>query len=216
MKSQPATTANREHRRSEVLHQLCLQIELSRDKGMTLRQAIRLARKRRHSALGNKGRLSQGGMIRHFYRWRHQRTAAVFVRSYLPMQPVIPLALVDEFLNRLVADRLVRAATVMASLRSDWQMGKSLPGLGTWREYWQRKHGVSALRSVPPAFPVGRSTFYAYLATLSPADYHRRITVALRAQRELERFFSFIESRRNALAAKRRHEPLGAQTPLQT
>lgn len=210
------TFSQRERLRGEVLHQLCLQIEASRADGLTVRRAVQKARRRPRSVLGVRGRLSLGGMTMLYYRWITQRSPKAFTRNYRPRKPVIPPALVEEFLNRLVTDRVVPASAVMASLRADWQMGKSLPGLGTWRDYWRRKHGEDSPRGMPPPFPVSRSTFYAFLATSAPADYQKRIAVALSAQRELSRFLSFIESRRSALALKRRHESLGAQISPQS
>lgn len=208
----------REAARSAFLEQLCRQIEQWRVAGATLSQAIRKARNFRRVRLFKHGRLSRGSLIRLYYAWRENRTPAVFVRNYKAggFKPRIPLALIEEFLNRLTADRVVSAKAVMQSLRSDWKLGRSIPGLGTWPEYWQRLHGEAALRTVPPAFPVSVTTLYSYLSSSTPGAYQKRIASALRAQSELNRFFNFIENQRATITARRGHELLGYVSPQPT
>lgn len=145
-----------------------------------------------------------------YYRWRKNPVPEVFVRRYKPTQPSIPPQLIEEFLNRLAGERIVPASVALASMRADWQMGRPLPGLGTWREYLRKRHGDAASRRVPPPFPFGRASFYWYLGGRDGCDYHRRISQALSAQRELARFLDFIEQRRCALARALRHEPLSS------
>ena len=143
MKSQHPRS-RREDARSLWLHRLCQEIEAHRAEGATVAAAVRLVRRRRQKRLIRRGRLSRSRLTNLFYLWRKSPTPAVFRRNYQGARSEIPLALAEEFLNRLVADRVVPAAAVMASLRSDWRMGKALPGIGTWQDYWRRKHGVAA------------------------------------------------------------------------
>ena len=196
-----------EDERSAFLHLLCQEIADGRAAGMTVWQAVRRARRHRRASLFRHGRLSCSSLLRCYYAWRRERTPEVFLRHYKPGKPRVPVALVLEFLNRLAGERVVSAATAMRSLRSDWQMGVSIPGLGTWRAYVRRTRGESALRATPPAFPCSYHTLCRYLAPKNPEAYGRRAAAALRAQRELNRFLDFIESRRRDLEARTAHEP---------
>jgi hypothetical protein len=149
------------------------------------------------------------------YRWRQNRSPEVFRRNYKPGKPRIPAALVSEFLNRLAGDRVLTAADVMRSLRADWCAGRSIPGLGTWSEYLRRLHGELASGATPPRFPFSNRTLVRYLAAGKPGAWQRRIIAARRAQRELERFYAYIEARRSDLESRRTHEPLGTPFPQQ-
>jgi hypothetical protein len=203
------TAQQREDARCLYLHRLLQQIDLWMIAGATVNQAIGRARRKRRRSMFKNGRLSQSGLINLYYRWRKSPGPESVRRHYAPGPARIPLALVDEFLNRLTSDRVVTASAVMQSLRSDWKLGRSIPGLGTWREYWRRLHGENAQRAVPPAFPASARTFYTYLGSTRADSYQQRINSALRAQRELNRFLGFIETRRAVIAAQRCHEPLG-------
>ena len=177
--------------------------------GLTAKAAIRLAARRQRAKLFRHGHLSRARLTMLLYRWRQNRSPEVFRRHYKPGLPRVPAALVSEFLNRLSADRIVPAATVTQSLRSDWRLGRSLPGLGTWREWMRRLHGESSSRMTPPRFPFANKTLVRYLGGRTPGDWQRRIVAARRAQQELNRFSEFIEARRRDLEARRAHEPLG-------
>ena len=204
----PIPTVNAtESARASFINRLCQEIEASRAEGKTIWQAIRRARRHSRARLFRHGRPSLGSLVRYYYTWRRERTPEVFLRHYKPGKPRVPVALVLEFLNRLAGERVVSAATAMRSLRSDWQMGVSIPGLGTWRAYLLRTRGESALRATPPAFPFSYRTLCRYLAPKNPEAYGRRAAAALRAQRELNRFLDFIESRRRDLEARTAHEP---------
>lgn len=205
------STPQREAARCAFLHHLCGQIEQWRVAGATVKQATTRARKMRRRLLFKYGRLSRSRLTNLYYIWRRQPTAATFLRNYKPgnFRTRVPLALIEEFLNRLAADKVVPAKAVMRSLRSDWRSGKPIPGLGTWQEYCRRRHGDASPRTVAPPFPVSATSFYGFLSTSTPAAYHQRIVSALRAQRELNRFLAFIEARRNEVTVRRRHELLG-------
>jgi hypothetical protein len=122
----------------------------------------------------------------------------------------VPVALLVEFISRMAGERIVPAATAMQTLRADWKMGRSIPGLGSWREWLRHQRGETATRATAPRFPFSRSTLYFSLCGGRPGEYQRRISAALRAQSQLNRFAAYIEARRADLEAQRAHEPLGA------
>ena len=195
--------------RAVCLARICMTIQDLRESGATLHQAIQRVRKRSNRLYFKKGTLSEGALKTHYYRWEKTRLVNVLIRQFKPNEPEIPLALLEEFLNRINADQVVSASVVISTLRADWKMGKALPGLGTWNQYLRLRHGVTALPSMPPRFPFSKSTFYRYLSRCGGSKYQQRITKALRAQQELERFTDFIESQRDFISAARLKEPLG-------
>lgn len=195
--------------RCEFLHRLCEFIETRIREGAPVMAAFRQAAKHQRKRLFKHGSLSPARITSLFYIWRKTRSPEVFRRHYIPGKPRIPLALVLEFLNRLASDRIVPGAAVIHSLRADWRLGRSIPGLGTWRDHLRRLHGESSSRINPPRFPFATKTLIRYLAAGKPGDWQRRIIAALRAQRELARFLEFIEARRTALESRRAHESLG-------
>ena len=206
----PIPTVNAtESARASFINRLCQEIEASRAEGKTVWQAIRRARRHSRARLFRNGRPALGSLVRYYYTWRRERTAEVFLRHYKAGKPRVPVALMLEFLNRLAGERVVSAATAMRSLRSDWQMGATVPGLGTWHDYMRRTRGESVLRATSPAFPFSYRTLCRYLAPKNPEAYGRRGAAALRAQRELNSFLAFIDARRRDLEARTAHEPLG-------
>src|SRR5690242_16853771 len=128
-----------EQARCQFLHRLFEQVEARLSAGITFAEAIRRAGQRRNIRAFKHGKLSRGSLIRLFYSWRKNRSPAAFLLHYKPGKTRIPVALAEEFLSRLAAERVVSAATVMHSLRTDWRLGRSVPGLGTWRDYVRRK-----------------------------------------------------------------------------
>jgi len=204
-----------EDARCAFLHGLCQEIDSLRAAGYTVAAALRRARRRRRVRLFIHGHMSFGALRDHYYRWRKSPSPEVHRRRYRlagGFARRIPIALLVEFLNRMAGVRIVPAATVLQSLRVDWKMGRPLPGLGTWREYRLRTGGEQALRSTAPHFPFSRSALYAALAADVPSEYARRISAALQAQRDLARFYSFVDRQRAALEKRRARESLG--TPI--
>ena len=171
--------------------------------------AIRKAAQRRRHKLFKHGRLSRQRLTVLYYAWRKVHSPEVFRRNYVAGRARIPLALVEEFLNRLLNDRVVPASAVMRSLRSDWSLGRQIPGLGTWKEYVRQHRGTDCERLTPPRFPFSETTLLRSLKGPKPRDYQRRIQSALQAQADLLRFTAFIEGKRNGIVAQRRHEPMG-------
>ena len=200
---------SREDERCNYLAKLFAWIELKISEGLTAKAAIRLAAGHQRTMLFKHGHLSRAHLTVLLYRYRQNRSPEIFRRHYVPGKPRIPLALVLEFLNRLATDRIVTAATVTQSLRAEWRLGRSIPGLGTWNEYLRRLHGESSSRMTPPRFPFSDKTFARCLGVGKSGAWQRRIIAARRAQRELAQFIAFIEARRNALEARRAHEQLG-------
>jgi len=201
----------KETERCAFLHTLCQEIDSLRAAGLTVNAALRQARRHRRTSLFCRGRMSFGALRDHYYQWKKNPVPEAHRRQYSTGRSKrrIPIALLAEFLNRLAGERIVPAAAAMQSLRADWKMGRPLPGLGAWREYVLRVNGEQTLRSTAPRFPLSRSSVYEALASEASGEYARRISSVLKAQREIDRFNSFIEERRAILEERRAHEPLG-------
>jgi len=181
-----------ENERCAFLHGLCQEIDRLRASGLTVKGAVRRVRLRRRMRLFTRGRLSFSALLTHYYTWRKWPSLEAHWRLYRTganPKRRIPIALYIEILNRLAGDRILPAATVVRSMHIDWKAGKSMPGLGTWREYLLRLNGERALPSTPPPFPCSRTSLYQALGGDTSGEYCRRISAALRAQRELARFF---------------------------
>jgi hypothetical protein len=201
-----------EEDRCIFLNELCGKIADRIEMGAPTVATIKRAARRQRKALFKYGRLSWSTLRTFYYAWKRTPSPEVFRRHYLAaghFHKKVPIALLVEFLDRLAGERIVPAATAIQTLRADWKMGRSIPGLGTWREFPRRQHGEAVTRATAPRFPFSKSTLYLQLCCGRPGEYQRRISAALRAQGELNRFTAYIEARRTALEAQRAHEPLG-------
>lgn len=69
----------------------------------------------------------------------------------------LPEAFLREVQRRADANqRSVESA--LKSLRSDWTLGRPVPGYGTWRDWWRRQHPHRSIPAHPPGHPNGWST----------------------------------------------------------
>lgn len=98
--------------------------------------------------------------IRRFYeKWRKSKDWRDLIDNALEHQPLekLPEAFLAEVQSRADAQgRSVEQA--LKSIRTDWTLGKSIPGYGTWREYWMRKYPHRSLPQIAPGHPTGWST----------------------------------------------------------
>ena len=203
--------SDREQERVAFLHSLFLRIQERIANGSTLKSAIAWAARRRRSRLFCRGMLGKSSLVYYYYVWRRNPVPEVFRRHFKAPERRLPFHLVLEWVNRLDGDRIISAAAALRSLRLSWERGESLPGIGTWREFVRRERGQRAAdRTMPPRWPFGKSVFYAYLGDGGRGAWHRRLTAALRAQQELQRFEDFIAARRADLERRIAHEPIGS------
>lgn len=201
--------ADSEAARCRFLDRLCRDIERAIEGGLTAQAAVSKAAGRQRRKLFKHGRLSRSRLTVLFYAWRKSRSPEVFRRNYKPGKARVPLALIEEFLNRLEGGKVVPAAVVMRSLRSDWSLGRSIPGLGTWKDYVRAHHGLDCIRVSAPRFPVSSRTLFRVLEGNRPGEYRRRIQAALAAEAELVRYARLLDAARKRITNLRRHERLG-------
>lgn len=206
--------ADLESQRCEYLHRLCRQIEGMIEAGQPAKTAIGRAARRQNQRLFKHGRLSLGRLTVLFYAWRKSRSPEVFRRNYQPGKPRVPFELIEEFLNRLQADKVVSVSAVIQSLRSDWRMGRSIPGLGTWQQYVRRHKGTDCIRISAPRFPISVRTLFRVLEGQRPGEYRRRIKAALQAEAELVRYARFLEENRQRINRRLRHELIGGREAI--
>lgn len=107
------------------------------------------------------------GMIReNWYKWlRGGRSPKALGLSYSEGKRQVPDALILEWHRRLSAPiggrnlkGIANIAAIFAKLAMDWKSGIEIPGLGTWQDWWSRKHPALPLPPVPPAFPFDERT----------------------------------------------------------
>lgn len=93
-------------------------------------------------------------------RWRAARGdwRALINRAYewRPNEK-LPEAFVRE-VQRRVDDQNRSVESALKRLRTDWTLGKPIPGYGTWRDHWMRQHPHRSLPANPPGHPAGWST----------------------------------------------------------
>ncbi|MCW5549164.1 MAG: hypothetical protein KIT44_09390 [Opitutaceae bacterium] len=213
----PANAAERETARCEFLHQLCCQIHRQIAAGSKAGDAIRAASHRRRKQLFKHGRLSRQRLTVLYYEWRRNPSPKIFFRHYKPGLPRVPAALQEEFINRLLAaPRIVPAAVILRTMRAAWRAGEALPGVGSWRDYDLRRHGSQFVRVQPPRFPYSDASLFRAISGPSGRSYQQRVIAALQGQAAVERYYRFLESRKAAIAHRRRHEPLGTPFRQQT
>lgn len=111
--------------------------------------------------------LTERSLRRYFASWEQNPTPLVFVPKYKSGQVKVPGELITEFIRRATtsgrsSDRCDNMRQAMVSLKQDWFNGVSIPGLGTWREWWTQNHqGISYPKNTPD-FPISERTLYRY------------------------------------------------------
>jgi hypothetical protein len=202
---------DREAGRRQFLHKLFCQIETDVAAGLKLRMAIDRARRHRRCRHIKNGRLSEASMYRLLTLWKRRRSPESLSRQFKGPPRRLPLQLVLEFINRLDSDGTFSAAFALRSMRTSWERGESLPGVGTWRDYARRQWGGrGAKRMQPPRFPWSKSSFYAFLSGCRGREFQHRATSALGARYELQRFADFLGARRLEIERLISHEPIGS------
>lgn len=104
-----------------------------------------------------------------YYVWRNGgRKAAVLLPGYKSPSHIerMPDALAAEIQRRATAptggrdknQKGLDATQIHKALEREWQAGASVPGVGTWREWWQAARPALPMPLTPPAFPWGVKT----------------------------------------------------------
>jgi hypothetical protein len=101
-------------------------------------------------------------LIRLWYLWqRSGRKANALLPCTTPAQAGFP-ALLNNEIHRLASNNTggrdkngggMEAGGIYKRFKKIWKAGGTLPGLGTWQEWWQTQHPGKALPPVPPDFP---------------------------------------------------------------
>jgi hypothetical protein len=102
-------------------------------------------------------------LTRLWYAWEKSgRKCTSLLPSYAPNKPhIIPDLLANE-IQRLASNNNggrdkhqngMEAAQIYKRLISLWKSGGSLPGIGTWQDWWAIAHPALALPNHPPDFP---------------------------------------------------------------
>ena len=84
-------------------------------------------------------RLSSASLKRIYYRWRRNPETALRFQYTTRATRKIPRGLLVEVLRRAVKHTSLNS--VLRSIEDDFQRGKRIPGLGTWRS-WAKKNGL--------------------------------------------------------------------------
>jgi len=114
-------------------------------------------------------RASTGTLVRMWYVWDGAgRKATSLIPNHRAPAHVrhMPAELCAE-IQRIASDRSggrdmhangIDGATIRKQLAKKWQAGESLPGVGTWREFWARTQPGAPLPPVAPDFPWSTKT----------------------------------------------------------
>ena len=107
---------------------------------------------------------SAGTLRRYFPHWEKNPTPAIFRRNYTGGRQKLPPETVQELQRIATLPGMTEFSVAIAQLHKNWKRGESIPGLGTWREYWTTHPETRNLplpRTVPD-FPFSRSALYGY------------------------------------------------------
>lgn len=89
---------------------------------------------------------------------KSQRDWRVLIDRALEWHPAdrLPEAFLQEVQRRADANQR-KIETALKVLRSDWTLGKPIPGYGTWRDWWRRQYPHRSIPAVAPGHPAGWS-----------------------------------------------------------
>lgn len=88
--------------------------------------------------------------------WRKTHDWRCLIDGALEWRPNVAMPRdFTEHLNSLADNNPRSVAAALKSLRRDWITGKSIPGIGTWQEHFQRAHPGRALPRLAPPHPQG-------------------------------------------------------------
>ena len=91
----------------------------------------------------------------------HGQTASI-MRRYHRGRAAIPRDLVAEIRRRALAKGAPTTSVAVKQLLKEWENGASIPGLGTWREWYATKYPDQSPPDRAPKFPYHPSTLYKY------------------------------------------------------
>lgn len=114
-------------------------------------------------------RASTGTLVRMWYVWDGAgRKAAALIPDYktpahIRHMPDELCAEIQKIASAQTGGRDkhgngIEGATIRKQLARKWQAGEPLPGVGTWREFWQRTQPGTPLPAVAPDFPWSTKT----------------------------------------------------------
>jgi hypothetical protein len=102
--------------------------------------------------------MSPANLRRKYAEWLKSRDWRCLIDKALEYKPAqqMPQAFIDHVQEQ--ADKHSRSIQMaLKKIRASWVAGESLPGYGTWREWWLRQHPGKKPPRVCPGFPLGWS-----------------------------------------------------------
>jgi len=163
------TSSDWQRIRAIELHDVFARIErVCRHEGLSLAEAVRTA----SAELANKSIRCRNGSVKvikasvttlltHYYNWKNSgRKPAALLHDYKPGRARIPGKLIAELQRRSTIPGVPNISVAIKALRDDWKAGESIPGLGTWQEWWLGKHPQLEMPPHAPDFPYSERTLY--------------------------------------------------------
>jgi hypothetical protein len=135
------------------------------DKLATLKRLAALHHGDTIIALGGKQialRLSYATLRRHYDRFKKDQRTWSLIRKNTTRGPECPRELIAELRRRCTGGGTLpgkssagrpTATSAINDLLNEWTRGLPVPGLGTWREWWQTQHPAAPLPAKAPRFP---------------------------------------------------------------
>jgi len=169
MKQIARTTAIEQARASAllaILREIQAEITGGADKLATIKQhATRHNGEEVRALNGDSSRLklSTKTLYRIYCRWVRNPQAWGLVRQWSGGRVSVPPELVSEIRRRATKEGIPTASVAINSILKDWTAGVELPGVGTWREWWQANHAAQPVPDRAPKFPWHPNTLYRYL-----------------------------------------------------
>lgn len=162
--AQVCSVPERWREKALAMDEICTELETA-CQDTTLENALRAVCNRHAGRVIHDGEsvrtlpLSEASLKRHFRKWRAaERNMMVFVPSYKAGKVKVPGQLVAELTKRCTtegrsSDRCDNMTAAAKSITRDWFNGKSIPGLGTWQDWWTKNYPGLALPQAAPKFP---------------------------------------------------------------
>jgi hypothetical protein len=155
--------------RAMMLQNICSQIKAQVEQKVTMKKAMQNACKLYAGTLlgasGNERplKLSVPNLRRLYKEWQASgETIDAFELNYVAGKARVPTELVHEYqrLSSLPGQRKVSVA--YGSLVRRWANGESIPGLGTWTDWWRSVHPGLTLPVSAPEFPYSQRAMLRY------------------------------------------------------
>lgn len=118
-------------------------------------------------------RLSAKNLYRLYALWlAHDKKHTAFTLHYSGGRTNrLPDELTADWRRRLTNRGKQSASQIYKEIIRDWEHGRAIPGLGTWRDYWQHRHADKPVPHKAPDFPFS----YGVLMKFSPAKVTRAL-----------------------------------------